>query len=526
MSKKEVQNTEQTPEKIVTRYDRKMQKRKEQKEKARREERLSRIAGIALLVLLVCIVASFPIRNWMALNGTYIEVNGEKITKVQFDYHYNIAANNFINQNYAMYYYYFGIDLTGDLSAMRYSADLTWQDYFEQLAVENIAQVQGLSKAGREAGFKYDTADEYNELIANLKEGASQAGTTLKNYISQMYGDYATQARLKPYIENAMYASAYYSEVAEQLKPSREEIDTYYNEHTDNYDSVDYYTHVVNAVLPTEPTELADPVEEDGEKTEDGSAEAYQPSEAEIAAAMEEAKKEAEDMMAKVNQEGEENTGVKYSALTALLRDWLFDAERKQGDRTVIEDSAYNRYYVLEFTQRYLDKTHAADIRAVITTEGSGQDILDEWKNGAATEESFAELCDKYNTAEGNSAEGGLLEAVMVSQLTDELHDWLADSGRRKGDTAVISPEGESETYVLYYVAQNEEEWVLNIQNTLNAEALSEYVQVFVDHVQVKDAKGNLKYLKVQEQQAADAASDSGEEGTESEGAEDGSEAE
>lgn len=540
MSKKETQNTEQTPEKIVTRYDRKMQRRKEQKERARREARISRIVGIALVALLVCIVASFPIRNWIALNGTYVEVNGEKITKVQFDYHYNISANNFINQYYSTYYYYFGIDLRGDLSTMMYSADLTWQDYFEQLAVENIAQLQGLAKAGREAGFTYDTTDDYNDLMEDLKAGAAEAGTTVKNYITQVYGSYATQARLKPYIENAMYATAYYNEVAEGFKPSQEEIEAYYNEHTDSYDSVDYYVQVVNAVLPTEPTELADPVEEDtedtegAEGTEDETEAAYEPSEAEIAAAMEEAKKEAEAMMVTVKKKGEKNTGVTYSALTALLRDWLFDAERKPGDTTVIEDSAYNRYYVLEFEQRYLDRTRTMDLRAIITTEDNGEAILEEWKNGAATEESFAELCDKYNTADSNSAEGGLLEAVMISELSDELYDWLTDSERKKGDTAVISPEDETNTYVLYYVAPNEEEWVLNIQTTLNTEALSEYMQAFIDSMEVKDTKGNLKYLKVQEQQEADASTESDEEGTESgnedetgsDGAEDGGEAE
>lgn len=147
MSKKETQNTEQTPEKIVTRYDRKMQRRKEQKEKALREARISRIVGIVLVALLVCIVASFPIRNWIALNGTYVEVNGEKITKVQFDYHYNISANNFINQYYSTYYYYFGIDLRGDLSTMMYSADLTWQDYFEQSSSRKYCPTSGTGKS-------------------------------------------------------------------------------------------------------------------------------------------------------------------------------------------------------------------------------------------------------------------------------------------------------------------------------------------------------------------------------------------
>ena len=57
------ENTGQEPEKIVTKYDLKMQRRKEEKEKAAREEKISRITGILVVAALVCIVASFPIRN-------------------------------------------------------------------------------------------------------------------------------------------------------------------------------------------------------------------------------------------------------------------------------------------------------------------------------------------------------------------------------------------------------------------------------------------------------------------------------
>ena len=57
MSKKETQNTGDKPEKIVTKYDLKVQRRKEEKEKARRDERVGRIIGIALLAVLVCFIS-------------------------------------------------------------------------------------------------------------------------------------------------------------------------------------------------------------------------------------------------------------------------------------------------------------------------------------------------------------------------------------------------------------------------------------------------------------------------------------
>ena len=65
MSKNEkvTENKEQTEQKVMTKYDRKVQKRKEEKEKEKKEERISTAIGIVVLVALVCLVASFPIRK-------------------------------------------------------------------------------------------------------------------------------------------------------------------------------------------------------------------------------------------------------------------------------------------------------------------------------------------------------------------------------------------------------------------------------------------------------------------------------
>ena len=70
-------------EKVMTKYDLKMQKRKEQAAKDKIEEIKGIVIGVVLLVALAAFVISFPIRNWSAVNGTYIKVNGEKITPVE-----------------------------------------------------------------------------------------------------------------------------------------------------------------------------------------------------------------------------------------------------------------------------------------------------------------------------------------------------------------------------------------------------------------------------------------------------------
>lgn len=529
----EKQDAGQKPEKIVTRYDRKVQRRKEQKEKELRDKRIAQVVGIVLAAVIVCIIASFPIRTWISLNGTYIEVNGEKVTRVEFDYNYNLVANSFINQYYTTYYYYFGVDLTGDLSQQMYSDTLTWKDHFDEMTVERLVQNKNMMKEARDEGFVHDTAQDYEEYMAALEDAASEAGQSVKDYIRQLYGAYATESRVRPYVEEGLYLTAYNAEVLEdRFAPSAEEIQENYESNRNSYDSVDYYLYTVNAELPTEPTELADPVEEDedgeGEAAGDEGAETpYQPSEAEITAAMEAAKAEADAVERKIKTEGELYTNMKMSAVTYSLQSWLFDEERKAGDTTVIEDTTGHRYYVLGFENRYLDKTRSADARILITQE-DGQAILDEWKSGAATEESFAEICDKYRDATLSTVEGGLYEALVSSEMPDALREWVTDGERKAGDTAVISPEESEYTYVAYYVAPNEEEWYLTIRNILLSQKLSEYMDGLTENADVKDPKNNLNYIKVQEEAAAAAqqgSEDSSGEGADGDGASSGDEA-
>ena len=502
---------EQTEQKVMTKYDRKVQKRKEEKEKEKKEERISTTVGIVFLVALVCLVASFPIRTYLATHETYVVINGEKVNKVEFDYVYNTSKNNYITQ-YGSYLSYFGLDTSKDLSTQMYSDTLTWQDYFEQNAVESLKQNKALMAEAKAAGFTYDTTDEYNTFKETIKTSAAAAGVSDKEYVRSIYGSYATMSRIEEYVKNDMVMNAYYQKLQEDNAPSDDEIQSYYEENKATYDSVDYRLTTIEADLPTEPTELADPVEEtaaDTTGTTDGTAAAdstqdtaYQPSDAEIAKAMEDAKVLADDAEQTVAKDGEAHENEKKSSVNYLISDWLFDDARKAGDTTVITNDNSHCYYVVAFEKRYLDETPSADVRVIIPTEDkTGEEILEEWKNGAATEDSFAELCKKYTQDTSAVENGGLFEQVTKTGMTEELSNWIFDSSRQAGDTVAITVS--DTTYVLYYIGQDQPEWKINIKNTLVSDTMSQHMQDITADVTVEDPKGKLNYLKVQAEESA-----------------------
>ena len=455
--------------------------------------------GVLVVILLAAWVVSMPLKKYLTVNGTYITVDGEKITPVEYDFNYYQARSTYLSQYGAMIQAYAGIDISKDFSKEMYSDTMTWGDFFDEMAVKSIKQNKGLVKAAKNAGFSYDTTEEYNKLMTTIEESATKSGVDVAKYVQGYYGPYATIERIEPYLREAMVASAYYKQVTEEKAPDDAAINAYYEENKNEYDKVDYRVKMVDAVLPTEPTELAD---EGAVVPEDGSE--YQPSQAEIDKAMEEAKKEADEALPKITTEGDLQTDMTYYNVAYAIRDWLFDDSRKAGDKTVIESESDNRCYVLSFVKRFRDESASADLRVIMVQDGTADSIYEEWKNGEATEESFAALSDKYTV--DTSAEGGLYEKLNKSAMqNDELIDWVYDSKRKKGDTTVIEVE-EDLTYIIYYIGQNDPEWKNSIYSELSTETMTAYLEEIGETVTVEDPHNNLKYIKIREKEEADAA--------------------
>ena len=106
--------------------------------------------------------------------------------------------------------------------------------------------------------------------------------------------------------------------------------------------------------------------------------------------------------------------------------------------------------------------------------------IYTEWKNGDATEESFAELADKYSedtaSTTNGGGKGGLIENVQIGQTVKPFEDWSFDSARKAGDVEIV--ESSYGYHLMYYVAAQEEpQWKMNIKTTLAEAQLDEIAE-------------------------------------------------
>lgn len=494
---------EEKAEKVLTKYDLKVLRRNAEKIREERNQKIATAIWIVILLALVCFVLSFPIRTYLTLHKTYIQVGDEKVTKVEFDYCYHTVVNNYVSQYY-QYLSWFGLDVTKDLSTQYMSSTRSWKDYFEEMTVENLRKSKALKADANAKGFTYDVSKEYEAVVEQLEASAKTAGLSLNKYLQQNYGSYSTLSRIKPYIEEALFVNAYGEKLSDDMTPTADAVNAKYQEDSKSYDSVDYRIQQFDAELPTEPTELADPVDETAETDEDAE---YTPSEAEIAQAMDQAMLLANVAINTVKTQGEEVTGMSYSAANDVIRDWLFDDSTKEGDVKVFEDEDSRCYYTVAFEKRYLDQTPTANIRVLAAeSEEQANTMFADWQAAGATEESFAELCDgKY--AGNTEAKGGLVKGISKDDdLYEEMLDWIFAEGRKAGDCEILTiPDAAS--FVILYSGEGQPSWYNTIESDLRDNAVNEYVDALLTNCLVTDPSGNLNYLVLEAQEKAAAES-------------------
>ncbi len=479
-----------TEEKAVrTHYDIKMEQRAKAKQRAKREAWVWRTVGLVILAAILALILSFPIRRYIAIHETVCTIGGRDISRVEFDYNYNMVKNAYV-KNYGSYLSYYGMDVNTIEDEM-YDNTLTFRDYFTKEAVERIKSTVALTTELEKEGYTYDITKDYEEYLEAMKEGAKEADLSLGEYYKESLGEYATQRRVENFVKESFLIAHFSDDKQGSFTPDDAAIDARYAEDADDYDLFDYNLIRVEAELPTEPTELAD---EGAAVSEDGT---YTPSEAEIEAAMKEAKEKADDIEDTVFDDGDVHTGERSASVNYVVRNWMVDPSRKAGDTTVIEADTTNCYYIAGFNARYQDTATTLTARIISTAEVTGDVIYMEYINGGATEETFISLVDKYS--DSGTGNGGLYEGVTGGELPGDLGPWILDPARAAGDVTYYYEESSGETYVIYYVGVGKPSWYYTIRNLIESENMDAYLAGLTATVTVDDPKGNLKYVSLEE---------------------------
>lgn len=506
----------------------------------------------------VCAVAAAALLVWNNLNAfdrfaVAATVDGVDYKVPDLQYYYAQAKNYTynLNQQYLQAYGFsiFDYDSTQSDGEQWYSEEdnKTYADYFREGALERLKQTAALCKAAKEAGYTLsaDGEETVQEQLDQINAVCAQYGITRASYFAQSYGKGVTEKVFVRNLRNDLLAEEYAEKHEDDISYDEDALKAYYDEHPDELDSYDYRSFFISGAA-------ADPVDENGEAVKDADGNTVTATDEEKAAAMSAAKEKADDAVnviqssddkekafinaapnyvaesSKGAYEEDDNyslsEGVLGSRLTqtgSVMADWLMDETRKAGDVTALEVSG-SGYYVVLFLDRYLVQDPTVNIRHILIrpevaddaeTNANGvqkptdeamaaakeeaQKLMDEWKAGEATAESFGKLAEEYSSDGGSNTNGGKYTYVSKGDMVPNFDAWIFDPARQPGDVGLVENSGDDAGYygwhVIYFEKSEEPAWKGTAIEAKKSADQTEWSNSVIDSVEAVAASGMSK---------------------------------
>ena len=410
--------------------DPKTARQAQEQAKERRSNRLYAIIAIAFVVVAIGLVVWNS--NIIQRGTTAVTVEGESYSAAEVSYYYHNAYNSIVNSKYASLY---GIDKNTALSQQSLNdtakmmlgvgEDMTWDAYFRDAAKKSLIQLTMLKKGAAEKGLTFDDdmQKEIDSTLETFSTYAKNAGYSTSAYLKLMYGNNMTMSTFKSILKDTVLASHYQQDYIDSLTYTDEEVETYYNEHKNNFDVADYeYIYFKGTA----------------DSTKDADGNTVQPTDEENAAAKEAASANANAALEAVRngllmEKAADNydngtytdrpTGT-YSG--DAVTEWVFNAERQEGDLTLIESG--DNYYVVGYSDKYENiGSHRVDRIA------EQPEILDEPavppKAGFSVEKYVKTTFRMYNAPRKEVellCDNGVMDAI-IDQFGPDVHTYAGD---------------------------------------------------------------------------------------------------
>lgn len=527
--------------------------KQEQKEAKKLKIYTSIFAVVMVAVLLVGIISwagqGVKKSGLIQKYTTGLKINGEKISSAELNYFFIDAVRGQYSEWYKSFgdstvdvMKIYGLDLTKPLNSQPYNTtgEMTWADYFANLALGDATTVYVMCNAAEKDGFKLSAEEiaEIDESLKTTEEFAKLVGASnLNSYLESYYGPGSNRDTYRQYLIDSALARAYSGSHSDSLSYTEEQIREYDKENYDKFSTFDFTSVYLPATdFYTGGTEV------DGKTT-------Y--SDEEKAAGLKAAKEAAEAILnatpstlAELNAEiaklapykdeedpktASENTDKSYDKVTAVIRDWMCEEGRKANDLAVIpatttgedgKESEPTGYYVVIYNGREDFLTNMISVRHILAefeggTEKDGEtvyteaekleakkkidEIYKEWLDGEKTEESFGKLADEKTDDDGSKGKGGLYENVFDGAMVEGFNEWCFDESRQPGDVEIV--ETEFGYHLMYFVKtqdQNYHDYM--IQETLRADDMEAWYEELRNATEVDSQSTkhlNLDYIAV-----------------------------
>ena len=312
-----------------------------------------------------------------------------------------------------------------------------------------------------------------------------------EKYLKAIYGNGATEEGYRSYVEKSVLADSFYSAHNDSLTYTDAALREAEKDAYNTYSAFTFHSYYlpVNSFLTGGTTDA------DGKTT-------YSDEEQMIAekAALAAAKSLVDDNIdspealdeaiaaLEINKDTTAastlNTDLRYSSVNINYQEWVSDTSRKTGDKAYFastgtaDDGSEEIYgYYVVYYLGTNDNTFALrNVRHILAkfeggtanetgatvysdeekaaAKAEAEELLNQWKSGEATEDSFAQLAAEKTDDTASAENGGLYEDVYPGQMVSAFESWCYDSARKSGDTGIV--ETEYGYHVMYFVGDSD----------------------------------------------------------------------
>ena len=518
----------------------KLTERQQAAQKEAKKTTLYTTAFVTVMVIILVAAIAIGISQFITNSGirerntTAVTIGEHELSNADLNYYFVDAVNNFYSQN-GSYANLFGLDVTVPLDEQFFDEEAgeTWADYFLSYAKSNATSVYALNDAAKAEGFTLPDAEalQIETMMSNFSVYATLTGyPDAESYIKALYGKGASEEGVRNYFEMSMLADAYRAAHEDSLTYTDADLRAAEAENFHKYSTFSYNYYYL----------AASRFQEGGTTNEDGTTTYSDEEKAAAVAAAEEAANtvaaaeiaSVEDLDAAIaalpinadsSVKSTAYTDYAYSSIDSDLAAWLAEDGRQAGDVAVVANNAGSAedgtletlgYYVVYFHEANDNTFPMKNARHILvsfeggTTDESGstvyseeekaaaktaaEELLNEWKSGEATEDSFAALATERTDDTGSAQNGGLYQDIYPGQMVEPFENWCYDEARTAGDTGIV--ETTYGYHVMYFVGNSEMTYRdYQITNTLTSADQAAWVNGITGAVTVTD--GNAKYL-------------------------------
>ena len=458
------------------------------------------IAMVLIAALMTCAFAacSNSEDDGEALNA--VRISNTEYTLDEFNYMYVNMFNDIYNNLYNYYgdYIAYYIDLSKPLSEQDIGDGTSWHDYISEYTLDNVKNMTALYENAVAEGFELSESDvaTLESLGENFEKAAEEYGTTVPQFIEDMYGKGITYETVYKMTKMRLLAAAYASAKEAEFVVTEEEMLERYESDKNSFDTVDFRFYSIYY--------------SDIENYTDADVEEYRAKAEALAGAKteEEFKALAVGYASEDEKELYENDAMTlYSAATYSsvgieeLSQWLFDENRAYGDTYIYEDETYGGFITVFFVERNGIDYDLINVRHILVQPETGeggtisdeawtaaelkaQELLEEFLGGEATEDSFAAMAVENSEDQGSASNGGLYINIYKGQMVAPFENWCFDESRSPGDTGIVKTS--YGYHIMYFSSVGDSNLVSTMYDVVLDEKFNDWMDSLVKDISVE----------------------------------------